>query len=75
MYVHIIVVITYRGRAVTNVGRTCGPTPLLAIYAIKYVYTTYTTHKDRSICIIGIDLSHIGVPIPHIRIDLSALLG
>ena len=21
------------------------------------------------------DLSHIGVPIPHIRIDLSALLG
>ena len=39
MYVHIIVVITCRGRAVTNVGRTCGPTPLLAIYAIKYVYT------------------------------------
>ena len=39
MYVHIIVVITCRGRAVTNVDRTCGPTPLLAIYAIKYVYT------------------------------------
>ena len=39
MYVHIIAVITCRGRAVTNVGRTCGPTPLLAIYAIKYVYT------------------------------------
>ena len=30
---------------------------------------------DRSICITGIDLSHIGVPIPHILIDLSALLG
>ena len=42
MYVHIIVVITCRGRAVTNVGRTCGPTPLLAIYAIKYVYTIGT---------------------------------
>ena len=40
MYVHIIVVITCRGRAVTNVGRTCGPTPLLAIYAIKCVYTS-----------------------------------
>ena len=23
------------------VSRTCGPTPLLAIYAIKYVYTIY----------------------------------
>ena len=28
------------GGGVTNVGGTCGPTPLLAIYAIKYVYTT-----------------------------------
>ena len=36
---------------------------------------TYTTHTDISICIIGIDISHIGVPLPHIRIDLSALLG
>ena len=36
---------------------------------------TCTTHTDRSIRIIGIDLSHIGVPVPHIRIDLSALLG
>ena len=28
------------GRTVTNVGRTCGPTPLLEfIDAIKYVYT------------------------------------
>ena len=35
----------------------------------------HTTHTDRSICIIGIDPSHIDVPIPHIRIDLSALLG
>ena len=25
--------------AVTNVGRTRSPTPLLAIYAIRYVYT------------------------------------
>ena len=39
MYVHIIVVITCRGRAVTNVVRTCDPTPLLAIYALKYVYS------------------------------------
>ena len=44
MYVHIIVVITCRGRAVTNVGRTCGPIPLLAIYAIKYVYTKFDAH-------------------------------
>ena len=32
-----------RGRAVTNVGRTCGPTPLHTCtcnVAIKYVYTT-----------------------------------
>ena len=42
---HIIVVITCRGRAVTNVGKTCGPTPLLAIYAIKYVYTNKKNHK------------------------------
>ena len=45
MYVHIIAVITCRGRAVTNVGRTCGPTPLLAIYAIKYVYTNKNAAK------------------------------
>ena len=36
---------------------------------------TYTSHTDISICIIGIDLYHKGVPIPHIQIDLSALLG
>ena len=36
---------------------------------------TLTTHTDISISIIGIDLSHIGVPILHIRIDVSALLG
>ena len=29
----------FRRRAITNVGRTCGPTPLLPLYAIKYVYT------------------------------------
>ena len=28
---------------------------------------------DRSICIIGIDLSHISVPMPHIRIDLCII--
>ena len=36
--------------------------------------TRHPPNKHRSICIIGIDLSHIGVPVPHIRIDLSALL-
>ena len=46
MYVHIIVVITCRGRVVTNVGRTCGPTPLLTIYAIKYVYTKIVIRVD-----------------------------
>ena len=40
MCLHNIDVNICRGRAVTNVGRTCGPTPLLEfIDAIKYVYT------------------------------------
>ena len=39
MCLHNIDVNICRGRAVTNVGRTCGPTPLLEfIDAIKYVY-------------------------------------
>ena len=35
----IVVIKVCRGRAVTNVGRTCGPTPLPRNDAIKYVYT------------------------------------
>ena len=42
MCLHNIDVNICRGRAVTNVGRTCDPTPLLEfIDAIKYVYTIY----------------------------------
>ena len=38
----IVVIKLCRGRAVTNVGRTCGPTPLPWNNAIKYVYTMCT---------------------------------
>ena len=33
--------------------------------------STYASHTDRSICKCVIDLSHIGLPILHIQIDLS----
>ena len=39
MCLYIVVIKLCRARAVTNVGRTCGPTTLHDVNAIKYVYT------------------------------------
>ena len=68
-----------KNRKFIMIDLVCNLTPnvtlLLHFFEVAHIGVSVQAHMDRSICIIGIDLSHIGVPTPHIRIDLSALSG
>ena len=75
MYVHITVVIICRGRAVTNVDRTCGPTPLLISLCNKiYMFILYYHHVvlKRKVSRPGRTFMHLYGLFKTLRLDAAA---